>query len=109
MGIQLDPRYWISVLCFHVLVFMDVRAALCSGAVLSVNIQKNVNAMQIMSDIDILLLLQDNADSCKSHSTWNTKFDAYRRTICLHRGNILDPVHVSELDFRKQEALIKPA
>ena len=34
------PNHIISVLCFHLLVFMNAQAALCSSTVLSVNISK---------------------------------------------------------------------
>ena len=72
---------------FHLLVFMDVQAALCSGTELSVNIHINIHDiiiipinmhnMQYMSHIEFLfkLFMQDIIDSCNSHNTWDTKFN----------------------------------
>ena len=41
---HIHPSHRIPLLCFHLLVFMDIQAALCSGAVLSVNIHKKTHA-----------------------------------------------------------------
>ena len=76
--------------CFHLLLFMDVQEVLCSCVVLSVNIHINMHNLQNMQNmlhIEFLLFMQDIADSCNSHSTWDTKFNACLRTICQHRVN----------------------
>ena len=63
--------------------------------------------MHNMLHIQLLLVMQDIADSCNSHSTWHTKFNACLRTICQHRVNaamgvlLWDSVHVYELDSLK--------
>ena len=77
----------IPVLCFHLLVFVDVQAALCSSSVLCVNIHLDMHNMQNMLHIQFLLLTPDIADKCYSHSTWHTNFNRCQRTIFQHRVN----------------------
>ena len=73
-----ECQFSVQLLTFHLLAFMDVQAALCCCAVLSVNIHVN---MQNMLHIEFLLFMQDIAESCNSHSTWDiSKFNA-----CLFR------------------------
>ena len=70
-GIQATGYEFSAFICF-----MDVQAALCSGAVLSVNIYKNMQNMQNMQDIEFLLFIKDIADCCNSQSIWDTNFHA---------------------------------
>ena len=93
------PIYRIPVHCFHSLIFMDVKAARCSGAVLSVNIHINMLNMHNMGwfrmnmlNIEFLLFMQDNAESSNSQRVWDcssreTKINVWQRTICQHRAN----------------------
>ena len=77
-----------SLLSFEV--FMDVQEALWSCAVLSMNIHikmQNMQNMQNMLHIKFLLFMQDIANGCNSHRTWDTKFNACLRTICQHIVN----------------------
>ena len=78
------PSHRIPVLCFHLLVFPDIQAAVCSATALSVNIHTNMHNMQNISDTVFLLFMQDNSDICHSYNLWDTNFHACQRPICQY-------------------------
>ena len=43
--------------------------------------------MHNMLHIEFLLFMQDIADTCNSHSTWDMKFNTCLRTNCQHGVN----------------------
>ena len=70
--------------------------------------------MQIMIHIEFLLFMQDiaSADSCKSHRTWDTKFDACWTTIWWHTVNAAMALCAwswSLMDLLNHKALIPQA